>query len=101
MTKPIKRTGRPSKEEKQDIYSSKLYVLLKENLSSRFIAADGRIDTVALAEALENHRFTIYRWFNGHMMSVPAAKKLAQISAKSKDKKGAITVDMLKPFFGL
>mgnify|MGYP006350602083 FL=1 len=102
MTKPFTRTGRLSKDgTRSDFHSKPLYKLLESTLPSAFFAAAGRIDTGALAEDLGIHRYTIYRWFNGAMMSVGAARKLAEMSAKSNDKKGELTTDLLKPFCGL
>lgn len=102
MTKQPKMTGRPPKKKRESIYTTKLYILLREELPLVFISPDGRVNTLKLAEKLEYRRMTIYRWFNGGNMSVKAVNALSELSAAGKcERKGLLTKEKLLPFAGL
>lgn len=96
MQKKRPRTGRPRKtDDSSSLYDSKLYKLLKKKLPARFVSND-KIAIRKLAEALDVHHYTIYRWMGDDAsMSVGTARKLLGVSDKFK---GSLKREDLLPF---
>lgn len=102
MSKTPNATGRPPKTDRQSIYSTDLYKLLRSDLPLEFLSEDGRLDTGKLAKSLDYRRATIYRWFSGAIMSNRSLNALVKLSEDSScERKGLLSKEKLLPFVGL
>ena len=93
-TKRKTRSGRPPNDpHKQKYYDTELHKLLVVKLEDvPNVVRGGRIDTIALAEACDVVRYTVYRWFDADVLPSPAANKLIKLP------KGKLTVEDITPF---
>jgi len=89
-------SGRVRKlSSKSPIQNSPIYRLLERTLPDHLIYESGGIHVRALAEAVNIHYFSIYRWFNGSMISVASAKQLLDYCQSHG---GSLTREDLLPF---
>ena len=93
-TAPATRSGRPPKDPtKMKYYDTALHKLLVVKLADvPGVVRGGRIDTIALANACDVVRYTVYRWFDAEPLPITAANKLIKLP----DSK--LTVEDITPF---